>query len=279
MKLHLSEPISDIRHVAKSIEQIVTLYAANFLLDDSEVWIRTRDQRYLWTLTDRSALVSVSQTTHPGAIRITNGRIRTGSTFEQAQNDPDDTIYFEQLNDTYGVDSGNNYTHIVNHALGDETVKVIDQSESRQLTNGQYYRDGISVIDLCHYKRDNFYYLSPDGSQASYTRPQDEQLGGPNMQWRKCIPADAPVREYEQAHAIVNGSAFITAGLSKKKKEHYRKHYDEYTLDLQAGYLNELVDLLINGYARVAQVIQREQNRVLSELDNPVPEDDDTDLM
>lgn len=266
MWLHFSEPISDIRHVAKSIEQIVTLYSKNFLLDDSEVWIRTRDQRYMWTLTDKSALVSINTTTHPGAIRITNGRIRMGGTFEQAQNDPDDIVYFEQLDDRYGVSVANSYTQIVNHSMDDESVKIIDQSESRQLENGQYSRDGISIIDLCHYRRNNFTYYSPDGSGETTATPPEGEL------WVKALEPGA-LSQFEKAHGIYSGSAFITAGLSKKKKEHYRKNYEQYTMELYPSYLNELVDLFINGYTRAAESIRRTYNQRLENLD--IPDDED----
>lgn len=268
MLLHLSEPITDIRHITKSVEQLVKLYAANYLLDDSEVWIRTRDQRYIWTLTDRSSLISINTLTHPGAVRVTNGRIRTGSTFEQAQNDPDDAIYFDQLDDKYGISTSSNYTQIIDHAMEDEYVKIIDQSESRQLENGQYLRDGIGIVDLCHYQRNNIIYVSPDRNDyvsGGELPPNDGQL------WTKELAA-GEVSEYERGHATYNGSAFITAGLSRRKREHYRKHYAQYTLNLEPHYMNNLVDLLINGYRRAAEGIQVAYNQELSGLE--IPEDE-----
>lgn len=242
MRLYLSERPDDIRRAAYSIQRVMTLYESGIITDDSTVWIRVQSlDPYVWILSDTSRLVRVHLSSDPGCVRITNDRVRWGSTYEASADSPDDTVTFSSL----PVDASSSFLYVVQHMNPAAQVSVVAKSATQRLVNGSYDADGIGVIDTLNYIPTNRIYMSPDGSQTAMRRPDDSWSG----------VLEVPPSEYERAHAMIYGAEFLTSGMPRKKQQHFTKNMDLYCVDLSRSYLSNLVNITSGAYERAAQAL------------------------
>lgn len=151
MKAYIyASPAGAEAHVlAQSFSDFAELYRHGVLNDDSVVWANAEaPDASFWALTDRSQYLYVHHATAPGYVRLTNGRMRWGRSFDGTLEKAEVDL---NTSDIAG-EPDKHLTLIVKHRVPGRTVKVIEGSRLVDFNDGHYTRPQATVIDLTAYK-------------------------------------------------------------------------------------------------------------------------------
>lgn len=228
MKVYFSEPTRDVRRSTYALERLTDLYDIGFINDDSQVWIDISNfDPSIWVLNNRSSLVWMHISSDPGCVRLTEDRIRWGTTYASTLDSPDEVLNLAD----FPADAINNFTYVVKHYSPDKTVSIIDKSQTQQIINGMYLSDsGVAVIDA------NAYVPSKDTAEPG---------------------------EFEHAHAVINGASYLTAGMTKKRRLDFRRNMANYSVDLPEEYMQGLVDVRKGFYTQISdQIAEALEDRI-----------------
>lgn len=262
MKVYFSEPPRDVKRSNFALERITDLYNIGFLADDSTVWIDiTNFHPSVWALNDRSSLVWTHVSGDPGVVRLNEGRVRWAATYQATQDNPEEDLDLE--NDFGDIDAANNFTYVVRHYSLDKALTVIDKSTTQQLTNGCYTSDsGITVIDANSYVPMGRKFYDPDNPHnTSFNAPEGTD------DWLSSFGAP---EEFEKSHAIINGAAFLTNSMSKKRRLAFRHNMNDYHVTLPPDYMRGLVNVKTAVFNELSSMIANQLDQTIED-----PGDDD----
>jgi hypothetical protein len=259
MKIYLPDKHELDAALVHPLRQIIDLYGAGVLGDNSQVWVDPKDGvlPMFWALTDRSSLVFVLETHVPGWVRITDKRVRWARTYDATSSDkasPD--LHLADLRTTagktLGVDAVNNFTFVVHHMDRTKSVGVIEDSEKRDMADGAYFSParGVTVIDAAHFTP-NFSYAWQDPndpeSWVSGTEPPEGLAAG---EYFKLHRDPTP---YEKSHAMVQGTELITRRLPPAQRNIVRSNIDEHGIEVLPDTLTAIEEKTRGVYLQFAQ--------------------------
>ncbi|MGI6798561.1 hypothetical protein [Gordonia sihwensis] len=277
MMVYLPDKSGDDIALIPQFRRIIDLYGAGVLGDNAAVWIDPHDSdaTMFWTLTDRSSLMYYLAPEVPGYVRITDGRVRWAPTYDGSGKEPVLDLDLNSLRNGIGgslrLDAASNFTLVVNSSnRRQKTVTPVDFN--KQEMEGGLYRSekhGVTVIDLPHYTP-RFYYsvLGADGTWDYHSqRPEDPDA--------TFFRLHAQPSDYETSHAIVEGTALLTARMSAANRDIVRSNIKEHAVELTPSILAQAEERARGVFQALARGALTKLGEQLKDTPDLVPEESD----
>lgn len=245
MHLYLSQRPTHELQVAHILGTVSNLYRLNVLADSSRVWAQVGEfNNRVWALTNRSTCLQYLVANRPGCARITQERLRWGTTSERSQNSPDLEISFDDLPDP----KARNLTLVIDHCGADDrTVSIIEKSASRDYSDGTYMSEetGVHIIDARAYHGAAIIWKG-EGGQETYAKIPNAQSFYPD------------ISEYDAAHATVYGVEFMTQNLTLAERTKAIRNPERFMLKLSHSTLNKLVTASYGNIEGISRTVIKE---------------------
>jgi len=282
MKIYLPDKHELDVALVHPLRQIIDLYGAGVLGDNSQVWIDPKDgvAPMFWALTDRSSLMFVFETHIPGWVRITDKRVRWAPTHDAsataaASPDIDLSALRSASGRSLGVDAVNNFTFVVQNLDRSKHVGVIEDSRVKEMTDGRYLSAsrGVAVIDAAAFVP-RFSYAWRDPAQP------DNWLSGttPPDGVDQFFKLHAEASPYEKSHAMVQGTELITRRLPAVQRTVVRANIDQHCIEVLPDTLSAIEEQTRGVYLRFAQGTLETLRQQLADEDRLDPSTDDADI-